>query len=224
MQASEILDYAQTNWSDYYKTVTEISINKKTQQPLVKSDFRMYDFDDIVKNLFPQNTPTSADGLILIPRKTILVEFKSGFFKKITKGNFKSDKAICEHLNAICSSYWELFFKKQKLETQELIDSLKLKAVESYTIVEKHIAPICSGSTVCHISLIVVIDCNSDDGIEDTLAELSGKSIRSNQCSAVRNSLRRYWGRQDVLGNPYYYLDIQVMSPIEFQHYLNSIS
>ena len=54
MQASEILDYAQTNWSDYYKTVTEISINKKTQQPLVKSDFRMYDFDDIVKNLFPQ--------------------------------------------------------------------------------------------------------------------------------------------------------------------------
>lgn len=39
MQASEILDYAQTNWSDYYKTVTEISINKKTQQPLVKSDF-----------------------------------------------------------------------------------------------------------------------------------------------------------------------------------------
>ncbi len=78
MQASEILDYAQTNWSDYYKTVTEISINKKTQQPLVKSDFRMYDFDDIVKNLFPQNTPTSADGLILIPRKTILVEFKSG--------------------------------------------------------------------------------------------------------------------------------------------------
>lgn len=224
MTAVELLDYARCNWAVHYKTVSEISKNKKTGHPLVESDVQMYDFDEITKDLFPNNSPASADGLLLTSKKTILVEFKSGFFKKITKDTFDSSQGVCKHLNAVCEDYWNLFFKSQKLETQVLIDSLKMKAAESYTLLEKHIIPACSTSPSCRITLVVVIDCNSDDGIEDTLAELAKSPSHTNQCSQVRNSLTRFLSHQDYYGNSYYYIDLKVMSPCEFQAYLSILT
>lgn len=224
MQIYELSEYAKEHWSQFRQRIAYISQNRATDEPLVQSDVLIYDFDEIVETLFDErNKPSSADGLFWTPHKIVFVEFKSGFYKKITKDNLNPEKAKCDYSGEFCKDYWKLFFDKQKKETNELIDSIKLKAVESYIIWEKNIAPVFSLPIQCDIEFIAVIDGNSEDGIEDALAELSNQGVSDNSCYRVRNALKRFLNRKDLSGGSYYYSNIQVMTPKEFEVYINRV-
>lgn len=227
MLTKEVLNYAETNWSDFKVTVSVISENDYTHIPLVTSDNLLFHFDKISESLYAQGkAPTSADGLNITSRSIEFIEFKSGFKRKITKNNFDKEQGWCEDGEKVCDAYWSLFFKEQKKEIAELISSIRFKAIESYITLEKQILPKCQQTNV-HIPLkfVVVVDEDEVDSAEDTLAELAGDAdSEDNHFSAIRSALQRLTGQRDVDGNEYYYDCIEVLSATDFANRLRLLA
>lgn len=221
MIAIDIDAFAKKNWSKYKKSITDISKSNNTS--LVKNDMEVYCFDDICANLYAQDKkPTSADAFIIDGKNIELVEFKSGFKSKITKENFDKKQAKCPEKKEVCKKYWDLFFAKRKKEVDELILNIRIKAVESYITLEKHIFPSCRPTEVSmSLKFLVVIDEDSVDGMEDTLADLASASeVKNNTYSSIKKSLKRFINCQDKNGNSYFYDDIKVLSVTDFENYL----
>lgn len=222
MITKDLNEYAQSNWSQYLAPITEISKSDKGT-PLVQSPAQIYNFDEVCRSLFETGkAPTSADGLAVTAKSVELVEFKSGFKQRITKQNLDREKARCKAADKVCEDYWELFFRNQKTNIHVLISSIRFKALESYITLEKQVLPKCSDTdTHIPLKLIVVIDEDEVDSIENTLAELAGKTeVADNHFSAVRNALRRLINQRDANGDPYFYDSIEVLSA---QDYLNKV-
>lgn len=221
MVAIDINTFAEENWSGYKKSVTDISKSKDAS--LVENDMELYCFDDICANLYDQDKkPTSADAFIIDGKNIELVEFKSGFKNKLTKKNFDKERGKCPKTQEICEDYWKLFFDKRKKEVDELILNIRIKAVESYITLEKHIFPSCPPSEIpMSLKFLVVIDEDGVDGMEDTLAELAGaKKVKNNPYTSIRKSLRRLVACRDKDGNQYFYDNVEVLSVMDFQNHL----
>ena len=107
-------------------------------------------------------------------------------------------------------------------ENDELVASIRKKAIESYITLEKHVFPLCRDSDgQKRLRYVAVIDADSVDGIEDTLADLAGgKNVEGNPFISVRKALQRLVGMSDAEGLSYFYDEIQVMSAMEFQNHL----
>ena len=228
MMTKNISMYAQNNWlSDrYYNTISRIS-DPGNGQSLVQSSKKIFWFDNISSDLYPgnHNLPTSADGVIITDRMICFVEFKTGFKKKITKQNFDADKVTCEHIHDICYEYLDLFIKNQRTETEQLICSIRDKAIESYITLEKKLLPICAlvGDQKYKLVFIAVIDGNGEDDMEATLGELCSKEPSHENCfNDVRKALKRCANQKDAAGQDYYYDEIKVMSPAEFLSFINT--
>ena len=221
MVAIDINTFAEENWSGYKKSVTELSKSKDAS--LVENDMELYCFDDVCADLYEQNKkPTSADAFIINGKNIELVEFKSGFKNKITKKNFDRERGKCPKTQEICKDYWKLFADKRKREVDELILNIRIKAVESYITLEKHIFPSCQPSDVpLSLKFLVVIDEDGVDGIEDTLAELAGdKKANNNPYTSIRNSLLRLVNCRYKDENQYLYDNVEVLSVMDFQNHL----
>ena len=129
MTEKDILAFAQEHWNvdGFHKTVSDLSRNEKGI-PLVRDETVMICFDAVKDSFYPGkgNRPESADALFFPQEdghEAVLIEFKSGFRQKITRDNFDTEKARCEHLregNGICHSYWNLFWDNQKKQVSEL--------------------------------------------------------------------------------------------------------
>lgn len=221
MVAIDMSMFAEENWSGHKKTVTDIS--KSRDSSLVENDMELYCFDDICSDLYNEDKkPTSADALIIDGKNIELVEFKSGFKNKITKENFNVERGKCLKVGKICEDFWKLFFEKRKKEVNELILSIRIKAVESYITLEKIIFPCCQSSDeAMRLQFLVVIDEDSVDGMEDTLADLASVSkVKDNVYSSIRTSLKRFINCQDSRGNQYFYDEIKVLSVTDFESHL----
>ena len=221
MVAIDMNTFAEENWLGYKKSVTDIS--KSRDSSLVENDMELYCFDDICSDLYDEDKkPTSADALIINGKNIELVEFKSGFKNKITKENFNTERGKCPKVGEICEDYWKLFFDKRKKELNELILSIRIKTVESYITLEKIIFPCCRSSyEAMSLQFLVVIDEDSVDGMEDTLADLAGVSkVKDNAYSSIRTSLKRFIHCKDNSGNQYFYDDVKVLSVTDFKNHL----
>lgn len=221
MVAIDISTFAEENWSECKKSVTNLS--KSKDGSLVENDIELYCFDDICANLYDKNKkPTSADAFIINGKNIELVEFKSGFKNKITKKNFDRERGKCPETEKICEDYWKLFAEKRKKEVDELILNIRIKAVESYITLEKHIFPSCPPSEIpMSLKFLVVIDEDGVDGMEDTLAELAGtKKVKNNPYTSIRKSLQRLVACRDKDGNQYFYDNVEVLSVMDFQNHL----
>lgn len=166
--------------------------------------------------------PTSADAVMITPKCVCFIEFKSGFKQRITKNNFDEEKARCKDADKVCKQYWALFFKNQKKEVQELIASIRMKALESYITLEKKILPkCCQADRKIGLKFMVIIDEDEVDNMEDTLAALAGGTqAKGNHFSEIRRALERMMVQHDADGNEYYYDDIKVWSARDFENYL----
>lgn len=225
MIKKDIQGFANANWNDCKKTITEISTNCQTQSPLVVDDTVAYDFDMICKKIYGEtNNPTSTDCIFIRSRSLELIEFKSGFKQIITKENFDQEKGTCKHLGGICNDYWNIFFENQKRKINELISSIRIKAIESYVTLEKQVFPLCEDceDSPIKVYLTIVIDEDEIDSMEDTLDELAGNKTRRNNCfSSIRQALSRLNKRKDQNGYEYYYDKIEIISSTD---YMNSKS
>lgn len=71
MITKDIKSYLASNYSDYRKTVSELSRSDEGKV-LVKDERKLYCFDDITEALYPQKTPDSADAVYATNKKVFL--------------------------------------------------------------------------------------------------------------------------------------------------------
>jgi len=225
MVTRDLRGYAQAHWQT--ESVTEVA-KSSPEKLFVESEKEIYNFDRISARIYQgckNVNPTSADGLMFTKAGIELIEFKSGFQQRITKQNFNEEKGRCADAGKVCRRYWSLFFRNQETERRVLLNSIRTKAIESYITLEKELLPRCPPSEIhSSLRLLVVIDAESMESYEDTLAGLAGQpEAKDNPLSSVRQSLRRLLGRRDACGNPYLYDEISVLSVVDFQNYLRRL-
>ena len=140
----DVEKYATSHWSSFFKSIADIS-KSDSGVSLVESDKEILCFDDIVADYFDENKkPSSADGLTFSHKSINLIEFKTGFKKLITKANYKPEEVTCEkHEGEICEEYGALLLRYHSSNKEILMDSLKMKAIESYVFLDKQIIPLC---------------------------------------------------------------------------------
>lgn len=221
----DVEKYATSHWSSFFKSIADIS-KSDSGVSLVESDKEILCFDDIVADYFDENKkPSSADGLTFSHKSINLIEFKTGFKKLITKANYKPEEVTCEkHEGEICEEYGALLLRYHSSKKEILMDSLKMKAIESYVFLDKQIIPLCHNSG-CerskNLNYVVVIDGDDVESMEDILSsvtDLGGSA--DNYYSDIRKSLSRFLNNIDASGNPYYYDDIVVLSSTDFKNEL----
>jgi len=88
------LSYALKNKSDYsecQKSLKETSRDKEHNEYLCQSSMEVYDFDCIVKKLYPQKQPSSYDSLIVDEKGKMVycIEFKNQIPSQINNANIK---------------------------------------------------------------------------------------------------------------------------------------
>lgn len=224
--------YAMQTWQNntYVKPLSIVSASDSDNSPLIDSSKAVYCFDDISKSLYRKNKPSSVDGLFFYKNTAYFVEFKKGFKKKITKENYDDEKALCPKYSHPCEDFKEIFFDKLKKETEQLNNSIKFKALESYITFEKQILPCCKDNGKCKINLLVVIDADGIEDSEDTLSELAGeyvprKTADNNEIAKLRGTLSNYRLKRDISSPPndYFYDEINVMSAEEFNRFFNDL-
>lgn len=220
MITKDIKSYLAENYSVYLEPVSELSKSAKGKV-LVKDERKLYNFDKITEDLFPGNKPESADAIYATNKRVFLVEYKSGFKKKITKGNFDKKRMSCyDDEEKYCEEYAKLFFKNQEKEDEVLKKSLQLKAVESYMTLMKEIvsnSEVDEPGTKKSLIYCVVID-DYVESMEDALNALAKKKSDTNAIEDVRKSLSRFRKNKD---KEYYYDDIMVLSPYEFKGFMD---
>lgn len=228
MITKDLQRYVCDNWNDFKVTITEASSSGDGKISLVQSEREVYHFDDICLSIFGEaNSPASVDGIWIMHNGNVgLVEFKSGFKKKITRKNFDREKARCTKSGETCEDYWDLFFRHQKSEDRILISSIRDKAIESYVALEKHVFMRCDdladNRRPVKLNLFVVIDEDPVESMEDILADLADEHLdETNHVSVIRSALKRLVGKVDSEGNTYYYDKIEVMSAREFKCYID---
>lgn len=225
MITKDIQAYADNNWAAYKESISLISKSGSNHGSLVNSEKKIFNFDKISIALnHPKRLPTSIDGLRITSETLELVEFKRGFKQIITTSNYDPKKIYCEHLGAECTDYRELFFKNQDTEREQLIHSLRLKAIESFVTMEKLILPLCENLETqqsLNLKLTVVIDEDGIDSMEHTLTSLSGESNPVDNCyDRIKRSLSRLANNLDACGKTYYYDLVEVFSVNEYQNLL----
>lgn len=210
----------------YFESISVLSKAQKDNPdsvPLVDSNEKLYDFDELTKILSGRLLlPSSVDGMIVSNNIVYFIEFKQGFKKKITKENFDKQKMTCkDDKTFFCHFYKEIFFKNKDLETEDLKSSLLLKAAGSYTLFEKKILPQCNATEKnIKLSLIVVMDGNADEELEFE----SGGKQQSNVFFNVQESLKSLFSLQkDQNGNDFYYDCIEVHTANSFKAFIQNI-
>lgn len=126
----------------------------------------------------------------------------------------------CRKTNQLCEEYKKLFFDNQERKIKELIASIRMKAIESYITLEKHILPECQDTEPLLIKLIIVIDAEPSEVMEDTLCILAGDHAKcgsDNIFNSVRRALSRLIKVKSVNDLDYFYDDIIVVSVADYE-------
>lgn len=223
MITKDIEHYFRTAYTEHLASITELSKSDKGGS-LVKDTRKLYHFDDITKNAYHlKKVPTSADAVLVSDKMIVFVEFKSGFRQNITKKSLDRSKlTCCRDKRIVCDDYGRILLELQKKKRNELIDSIKMKAVESYITLEKKIMPLCMESD-SNVRMIycVVMDSEEVDTTQDILQELAREESEENPITAVRRSLRRFVGNIGADGQTYLYDKVEVFTPYEFKLFLD---
>lgn len=127
------LSYVLHNNSDYnhcWKTLKETSFDERNKVYLCQSEMKVFDFDCIVKTLYPKKQPASYDALIVNEKDKLVycVEFKNQNAAEIDNSNIqkklKNGKDIltdlCKKNNVSGKSF---FVKNICLKNRIYIDS-----------------------------------------------------------------------------------------------------
>lgn len=214
-----IQSYLEGKYADTKKSITELSKNDDGKA-LVKHTNCMYCFDEISASIHgDDNVPTSTDAIFCQGNTIYLVEFKTGFKRRITRENFNNAYAACEHTpNVTCEHFKELIIKVGDLEQEILKDSLKMKALESYMTLEKWIFKECNlERNRVAINLIFVTDAPSDDIMMPSSSTSTNASLQF-----LEDSLSRFRIKKDFQKKKHLYDTVQVLSPKTFQNRINS--
>lgn len=214
----------ESRYGDYIESVTKICKNTRAGESYIQSETPMFNFDKISNAVNVRSGFHSADALRIRAKCIELIEFKSGFARRITKENWDPKRASCpDDPEKECLHYKKVFLRLAKLEVQELLDTIKSKAVESFVTWEKCILPQVPADRPIPIKYIVIIDADNTDGYENIMGDLAKKSVAgSNQVANVKQALKRFVQCRDANNSIYYYDSVEVYTFSEYQHILNT--
>lgn len=227
MIQKDLYSYITATFPDDLEPVSALSKSTKGNV-LVKDERSLYNFDVITKKVYNNlKTPSSADALLVTSGIILLTEFKSGFKRKISKETLDYHKLTCpDDSTKICKDFADLLVSKGNLETAELLNSIKFKAIESYLTLEKKLLPLCMdfpNDKRARVIFCVVID-DYVDSMEDTLAELAHKSLVSNTLTVIKSSLSRFINLKTSDNRDYFYDEVKVLSPYEYTQYISQFT
>lgn len=223
MKYTDVKTYLNAEFGEHISTISTVS-SSDNGNILVDSGKQVYSFDKIKDQLYTGQSqkPSSVDALYFIDDTLELVEFKSGFKKTITETTFDDQQAKCEYNDHGITCKHLLKWSKLINEKQDelLKRNLKLKAIESYLILDKKIFSECNTHPT-KVTLKIVIDCNDVDAI-DELAKAQGNLARNGNESIVdrlKKMLKPYIKKQT---SDYFYSQIDVMYDQSFKKYIEN--
>lgn len=192
------------SYTSYFQDVTSIS------NSLVQSQRRFLNFDKLVQKVLDPSSakPKTVDMVAFDTNDELcLVEFKG-----VKKNEILVPSGNCNHHpSGICSNLKDT----QKLKGNEIVSSVKLKAVESWTILEQQV---CKGQKTSMSNVkshyFVVIDMPLSVASMINSA-MSGVTAIGNLPDSIRKGLLRYTKNKY---RSYYYDSIEVVTPACFSN------
>ena len=189
-----------------------------------------YNFDEISEYIFSSNKPASADALLIKNDKIYLIEFKSGFERKISLYNFDRVKCNCEKIGDICDDYAELMKKHLENIERELKANLFQKAAESRWVLEYHLFPEVyknnyknvdknDGAFNFPVQYIIVTDKVKDnpvDAMEQMLDDLGNIHNQDNFYERMEHSVQRLYC-ESRYGKKAFYEKVEVYAVQDFE-------
>lgn len=223
MSIQAIRQYIEANFQDYYEPVSEICKNTRAATHPLNSDFHMYNFDKISSKVTNKPGFTSADALRIRRNSIELIEFKTGFTRKITKENWDPRLSTCYRDPEItCEPFKRLILKKAQLEIDDLRNSIRNKAIESYITWDKCIMTQLSVAEPITLNYVVVVDGDDTEQIEDILSDVANKKApQTNDIAQLKQSLSIYTGRKSQDNTPYCFNSISIHTFREYQQLLS---
>lgn len=218
MITKDVKSYLTSNCANHLETISNLS-RSDDGKVLVEDERKLYNYDKITKEFYTTKTPDSADAIYATNRKVFFVEYKSGFKKKINKGNFDKRLMTCpDDDEKYCEPFATLFIKMQKKENEILRHSIHMKAIESYMTFIKEIEPNSQEDAIPKSLVFCVVVDDYVENMEDILTDLAKKPSDTNTITSLRQSLARFGktGSKD-----YYYDEIKVFSPHEFKVFVD---
>ncbi|MBR3772344.1 MAG: hypothetical protein IKL07_08745 [Clostridium sp.] len=219
--------YFEETYSNFLEEVSQLS-SSDSGKILVEDDRKLYCFDKISEQIYENKNgegSASADAVYITKKRIVFVEFKSGFKRKITKDTLNPLLLACPYDDTkTCKEYGKMLLKIGKKEVEELLDSLKMKAIESYITLITQIIPLSGVKDQEYRFVFCVITDDYVEKTEDIMNELSGISTRkksSNTTTKIRDSQKRFAQRKTADGKNLFYDEVKVFSPHEFKSYLN---
>lgn len=185
----------------------------KISNSLVKSKLRFLNFDKLVQEVFDsskKDAPKTADMVAFDAKwRLYLVEFKG-----VTDNDILAPSGNCRHHpDGTCHDLKDV----QKLKGMEIISSVKLKAVESWTILDQQV---CKGqkTSMADVKSLYIVVINMPLAVTSMInSALTGKTDAGNLPDSIRDGLLRY---QKNPHRSYYYDWIDVVAPAYFMNYI----
>ena len=192
------------SYTSYFQDVTSIS------NSLVQSQRRFLNFDSLVWRVLDPSSakPKTADMVAFDTNDELcLVEFKG-----VKKNEILVPSGNCRHHpNGTCHDLKDV----QKLKGMEIISSVKLKAVESWTILDQQV---CKGqkTSMADVKSRYIVVINMPLAVTSMInSTLTGNVAVGNLPDAIRNGLARYSKNQH---RGYYYDTVEVVTPEYFKN------
>lgn len=222
-----IASYFGETYSNLLEEVSQLS-SSDSGNILVDDNRKLYCFDKISEQIYEKKRgegSASADAVYITKKGIVFVEFKGGFKRRISKDTLNPAMLACpDDATKTCNEFGKMLIKIGKKEVEELLDSLKMKAIESYITLFTQIIPLSGVNDAEYRIAFCVVTDDYVEKTEDIMNELAGISTRktsSNTTTSIRNSLKRFVQRKTADGKNLFYDEVKVFSPHEFKSYLN---
>lgn len=224
MELTEVEKYLDKLFKkESYRKLSAVSKEKSLENSPVEE---AYNFDEISEYIFSSNKPASADALLIKNNTIYLMEFKSGFERKISLYNFDRTKCNCEKLGDICDDYAELMKKHLENIERELKANLFQKAAESRWVLEYHLLPEIYKNTdkiadnfnfpVQYIIVTDKVKDNPVDAMEQMLDDLGNIHNQDNFYERMEHSVKRLYC-ESCYGKKAFYEKVEVYAVQEFE-------
>ena len=194
MVRADLDEYANTNWKQYLKTISELSKPDTKGMPLVDSEMLQYSFDDICNAYCLNPALCSADAIVVSDNKIELIEYKTGFRDKMNTGKYDKSLGICNKTGTSieCKDVFNALVKNRKMDRELLKENIKTKAIDSWLMLDKLIFPKCTQSNERELIYTVVVDTNPVDQEVELMGGLAKHECDVPEIKAIKDALKKY--------------------------------
>ena len=245
MDDIEKFDKFLSSYSKYYQTVSEISMpcvihekncpsikmkecTSRSKVPLVSSDFMMYSFDDIIRDVETIdicNLPSTCDGLYLDKKRKILyfIEFKGVQIDQSSqKGELQRVMSQMNNDNKCYEKYYDRLKRVYNMYGDEVSFKLRLKPYETITLALPNVyKDYCNKNNISKEDMIDIVEFLANVRKVYIVVAISDRyNPAADRVGSYRFLLRKPFDRMKELG---LFEMVEIMDHNEFKFFLEKI-